>query len=150
MTHLAGEDIGPDDEPALYPSARPVMDQAEAAGGRALDLAATNKRNQDIIESVKGIVVAALGLLPLLWVDLISAQQLGGILLVIGAVFVSLQVILGRKGLVAAQADAVKSIEEARAVEALVTPVGDPKDDAGNPLTPGVIGSHDKDTLPPI
>jgi hypothetical protein len=35
-------------------------------------------------------------------------------------------------------------------VEAKVTPVANPRDDAGNVLTPGPIGSDDPEELPPI
>jgi hypothetical protein len=103
------------------------MDQAEA-----------NKRRQDIIEAVKGIVLAVIALIPLFWMDLITAQQMGGLLILIGVIFVALQVVLGRQ-----------SLREAEAVEALVTPSNNPKDDEGNMLTPGTIGSDEAD-LPPI
>ena len=120
------EDIGPDDELILYSSDRPVMDQAKA-----------NKRRQDIIDAAKAIVVAVIALVPLVFIDLITAQQMGGILLLVGAVFVGLQVIYGRK-----------TLEEAEVVESLVTPTNNPKDDSGNALSPGVLGSDDPETLP--
>ncbi len=120
-------ELGPDGLPLLSPTDRPVMDQAEA-----------NKRQQDIIEASKGIVLAAIALVPLLWIDLITAQQMGGMLILVGAVFVALQVILGRK-----------TLKQAEAVEAQVTPINNPRDDAGNMLTPGTIGNDEAD-LPSI
>lgn len=120
-------ELGPDDLPLLSLSDRPVMDQAEA-----------NKRRQDIIEASKGIVLAIIAIIPLVWLELISAQQMSGILIVVTAAFVLLQVIFGRK-----------TLKEAEAVEALVTPSNNPKDDDGNMLTPGTIGSDEAD-LPPI
>lgn len=120
-------ELGPDDLPLLVLSDRPVMDQAEAS-----------KRRQEIIEASKILVLAVVALIPMVWVDLITAQQMGGILIVVGAVFVLLQVIFGRMGL-----------KDAQAVEALVTPSNNPKDDEGNMLTPGTIGSDEAD-LPPI
>ena len=91
-------ELGPDDLPLLSPTDRPVMEQAEA-----------NKRRQDIIEASKGIVLAAIALVPLFWADLITAQQMGGLLILIGVIFVALQVILGRK-----------TLKEAEDVEALL------------------------------
>ncbi len=120
------EDIGPDDQPILYSSDRPVMDLAES-----------NKRRQDIIDAAKAVVVAVIALVPLVFTDLITAQQMGGILLLVGAIFVGLQVIYGRK-----------TLEEAEIVESLVTPTNNPKDDSGNILSPGVLGSDDPETLP--
>lgn len=35
-------------------------------------------------------------------------------------------------------------------IQGQVTPTANPKDDAGNPLTPGIIGSDDPESLPPI
>ncbi len=124
---MTNEDTGPDGEPVLTPSNRPVMEQAEAS-----------KRRQDIIEAAKILVLAIIALIPLVWIDLITAQQMGGILIVVGALFVLLQVIFGRMGL-----------KDAQLVEAQVTPVNNPKDDAGNMLTPGTIGNDEAD-LPPI
>ncbi len=120
------EDIGPDDQPVLYPSDRPVMDQAEST-----------KRRQDIIDALKGVVLAVIALIPLVWTELITAQQMGGILLLVGAIAVGAQVIYGRK-----------TLKEARVVEAQVTPTNNPKDDDGNILSPGIIGSDDPGTLP--
>lgn len=120
-------ELGPDGRPLLSPTDRPVMDQAEA-----------NKRRQDIIEATKGIVLAGIALIPLLWTDLITATQMGGLLILVGAIFVALQVVLGRQ-----------SLREAEAVEAQVTPIDNPRDDNGNMLTPGTIGSDEAD-LPPI
>lgn len=120
------EDIGPDDQLVLYPSDRPVMDQAKF-----------NKRRQDIIDAAKGIVLAVIALLPLVFIDLITAQQMGGLLLLVAAIFVGLQVIYGRK-----------TLAEARVVEAQVTPTNNPRDDDGNTLSPGIIGSDDPETLP--
>ena len=120
------EDIGPDDQPVLYPSGQPVMDQAKF-----------NKRRQDIIDAIKGIVVAAIALIPLVFIDLITAQQMAGLLLLVTAIAVGAQVIYGRK-----------TLAEARVVEAQVTPTNNPKDDDGNTLSPGVLGSDDPETLP--
>jgi len=102
-----------------------------------MDQAKANKRRQDIIDAAKAVVVAVIALVPLIFIDLITAQQMGGILLLVGAVFVGLQVIYGRKTLV-----------EAQVVESLVTPTNNPKDDDGNTLSPGVLGSDDPGTLP--
>jgi len=134
-------ELGPDGLPLLSPTDRPVMDQADANKTQA----ESNKRRQDIIEAARGIVLAGIALLPLLWVDLITAQQMGGLLILVGAVFVALQVILGRRTLKDAQAQH----EAALAVEAQVTPINNPRDDAGNMLTPGTIGNDEAD-LPSI
>ena len=106
-------DVGNED----FEQARPVVDAAAA-----------QKRRQNIIESVKGVVIAGLGLVALVWTDLISAETMGGILLFIGAVFVSLQVVLGRQ-----------DYRTALSVESLVTPAESPMDNDGVPLVPQVL-----------
>ncbi len=68
--------------------------------------------------------------------ELITAKQMGGILIVVTAAFVLLQVVFGRR-----------SLAEAQIVEAQVTPTNNPRDDDGNTLSPGIIGSDDADTL---
>ena len=93
-----------------------------------VDAAVAQKRRQNIIESVKGVVIAGLGLLALIWTDLLTAETMGGILLFIGAVFVSLQVVLGRQ-----------DYRTALSVESLVTPTESPKDSDGVPLVPQIF-----------
>ena len=142
-------DFGPDGEPVLYPTDRPVMAQADAAAARQVDLAVANKRRQDIIEAAKGVTLAAIAFTPLIFMDALTAQQMSGLLILVGAVFVGLQVIFGRMTLADAQADAAKAVEEAKVVESQVTPTANPRDDAGNVLSPGPMGSDDADELPP-
>jgi len=55
------------------------------------------------------------------------------------AYFIAANAILGSAGL-------VLGIQVAK----VVTPTANPRDDAGNPLTPGPLGSDDPDSLPPI
>ncbi len=142
-------DIGPDGEPVLYSTDRPVMEHADAASARQVDLAVADKRKQDIIEAAKGVTLAVIALVPLIFMDALTAQQMGGLLILVGAVFVGLQVVFGRKTLADAKADAAKSVEEAKVVESQVTPTANPRDDARNVLSPGPMGSDDADELPP-
>ena len=93
-----------------------------------VDAAVTQNRRSQIIESIKGVVIAGLGLTAILWTDLIQPDVMGGLLLLIGTVFVSLQVVLGRQ-----------DYRTALSVESLVTPGESPQDKDGVPLVPQVL-----------
>lgn len=78
--------------------------------------------------SLSGLVEAVIGMLLIFDVIVWTADQVGMVMVVVAAVgqmFVFL-------------------------IQGQVTPTNNPKDDAGNPLSPGAIGSDDADSLPPI
>ncbi len=77
--------------------------------------------------SLTTLVEAVIGLLLVFGLDL-EPEQVGGIMLFLAALGTMFVFIM----------------------QGLVTPTDNPKDDAGNPLTPGPIGSESSEGLPPI
>jgi uncharacterized membrane protein YkgB len=78
--------------------------------------------------SLTGIAEAVIG--SLLIFDLIdwTADQVGMVMVLIAAVGTMFSFLL----------------------QGIVTPTYNPKDDSGNPLTPGPIGSEESEDLPPV
>lgn len=104
-----------------------------------MDQAAANKRRQDIIEAMRFVVIAAIGLIPTFDETLLTSTQMGQIMVLLGAVFVALQVIIGRR-----------SIKDALDVEAQVTPGVSPRTDDGVPLVPIADDGYDDDAGVPF
>lgn len=112
----------------LMPSTRPVMDVAES-----------QKRRQDIISAVSVVLAAIPALVLAFNADLLSAAAVAGITVFLGVLSGAAMVIYGRKDLATAFH-----------VESQVTPTANPRDDAGNVLSPGPMGSDNSDELPDI
>ena len=77
--------------------------------------------------SLTTLVEAVIGLLLVFGLDL-EPEQVGGIMLFLAALGTMFVFIM----------------------QGLVTPTNNPKDDAGNPLTPGPMGDDSAENLPPI